>query len=135
MIDEEVDAAFIKALETQDERYFAAMPAEVLVEGTSEIRNWIILAGAKGRGGKMVDYVPCYRQPSGVGCAMGVLAVGARRTLLIPLRLECGEGRVRWVFVRTDEITPAKAHYPPSLKRRVPPSPHFVRREKILHSG
>ena len=45
--------------------------AEVLVEGTSEIRNWIIAAGVMGRGGKMVDYVPCYRQPSGVGCAMG----------------------------------------------------------------
>jgi hypothetical protein len=24
-----------------------------------------------GRGGKMVDYVPCYRQTTGVGCAMG----------------------------------------------------------------
>jgi hypothetical protein len=24
-----------------------------------------------GRGGTMIDYVPCYRQPNGVGCAMG----------------------------------------------------------------
>ncbi|HEY1505381.1 MAG TPA: hypothetical protein VGF92_13830 [Stellaceae bacterium] len=71
VIDEALDAAFIKALETHDESYYATMPSDVLVEGTSEIRNWIILAGAMGRGGKMVDYVPCYRQPTGVGCAMG----------------------------------------------------------------
>ncbi|HLI20627.1 MAG TPA: hypothetical protein VKV32_05895 [Stellaceae bacterium] len=71
VIDEALDAAFIKALETHDERYYAAMPAEVLVEGTSEIRNWIIVAGVMGKGGRMIDYVPCYRQPTGVGCAMG----------------------------------------------------------------
>lgn len=71
VIDEALDAAFIQAIETQNERYLAAMPAGVLVEGTSEIRNWIIAAGAMGRGGRMIDYVPCYRQPSGVGCAMG----------------------------------------------------------------
>lgn len=71
VIDEALDADFIKALETHDEKYYAAMSAEVLVEGTSEIRNWIIAAGAMGRGGKMIDYVPCYRQPNGVGCAMG----------------------------------------------------------------
>jgi 3-O-methylgallate 3,4-dioxygenase len=71
VIDEALDAEFIAALEKHDERYFAAMPADILVEGTSEIRNWIIAAGAMGRGGTMIDYVPCYRQPNGVGCAMG----------------------------------------------------------------
>jgi Catalytic LigB subunit of aromatic ring-opening dioxygenase len=71
VIDEALDAEFIKALETHDEKYYAAMPAEILVEGTSEIRNWIIVAGVMGRGGKLIDYVPCYRQPNGVGCAMG----------------------------------------------------------------
>ena len=76
VIDEPLDADFIAALECQDEDYLAAMPADVLVEGTSEIRNWIIAAGAMGRGGKMIDYVPCYRQPSGVGCAMGFAVWG-----------------------------------------------------------
>ncbi|HEY3919734.1 MAG TPA: hypothetical protein VGL83_18235 [Stellaceae bacterium] len=71
VIDEALDADFIKALEKHDEKYYASMPAEVLVEGTSEIRNWIIVAGVMGRGGKMIDYIPCYRQPNGVGCAMG----------------------------------------------------------------
>ena len=60
-----------KALEARDESYLSSMPAPVLVEGTSEIRNWIITAGAMRGGARMVDYVPCYRNDKGVGCAMG----------------------------------------------------------------
>jgi 3-O-methylgallate 3,4-dioxygenase len=71
VIDEALDQAFIKALETRDESYLSAMPGPVLVEGTSEIRNWIITAGAMRSGARMVDYVPCYRNERGVGCAMG----------------------------------------------------------------
>jgi len=71
VIDEAYDEAFMAALKCNDRASFAAMKAEDLVEGTSEIRNWIIAAGALDRGGEMIDYVPCYRQPSGVGCAMG----------------------------------------------------------------
>jgi aromatic ring-opening dioxygenase catalytic subunit (LigB family) len=71
VIDEAYDEAFMTALAHNDRSYFAAMRSEDLVEGTSEIRNWIIAAGAMDLSGKMIDYVPCYRQPSGVGCAMG----------------------------------------------------------------
>jgi aromatic ring-opening dioxygenase catalytic subunit (LigB family) len=71
VIDEAYDEAFMAALRRNDRAAFAAMKAEDLVEGTSEIRNWIIAAGALNRGAAMIDYVPCYRQPSGVGCAMG----------------------------------------------------------------
>ena len=71
VIDEAYDEAFMAALERNDRGYLAAMKSADLVEGTSEIRNWIIAAGALDRGGGMVDYVPCYRQPTGVGCAMG----------------------------------------------------------------
>jgi aromatic ring-opening dioxygenase catalytic subunit (LigB family) len=70
-IDETLDQAFIKALETHDTGYLASMPSNVLTTGTSEIRNWIVVAGAAGAAGKMVDYVPCYRNADGVGCAMG----------------------------------------------------------------
>jgi hypothetical protein len=49
----------------------ASMPAEKLVEGTSEIRNWIVAAGAVERCGTLVGYVPLYRTNTGVGCAMG----------------------------------------------------------------
>jgi 3-O-methylgallate 3,4-dioxygenase len=71
VIDEALDAAFLKALAIYDEAYLASMSAAVLIEGTSEIRNWIIAAGAMGRGAKIVDYVPCYRTDQGVDCAMG----------------------------------------------------------------
>jgi aromatic ring-opening dioxygenase catalytic subunit (LigB family) len=71
VIDEAYDEGFMAALTRNNRDYFAAMRAEDLVEGTSEIRNWIIAAGALDRAAHMIDYVPCYRQPTGVGCAMG----------------------------------------------------------------
>ncbi len=70
-IDEKLDQEFIQALERNDLSYMSAMPAEVLVEGTSEIRNWIIAAAAADRPGKMIEYQPLYRTTTGVGCAMG----------------------------------------------------------------
>ena len=70
-IDEALDQKVIKAIETNDGKYLSSLPADVLVAGTSEIRNWIIVAAAAGASGRMVDYVPCYRNEQGVGCAMG----------------------------------------------------------------
>ncbi len=70
-IDEALDARFIKALETNDSAAMAAMPSAIFREGTSEILNWIAVAGAANRPGKMVDYYPLYRTQTGVGCAMG----------------------------------------------------------------
>lgn len=70
-IDEELDRDFIKAIENFNRQYLAAIPPAILVEGTSELRNWIITAAASGKGGTMVDCVPCYRTTTGVGCAMG----------------------------------------------------------------
>jgi len=70
-IDEQLDHDFIAALKSRDVDYLSGMPADVLTTGTSEIRCWIAVAGAAGSGGTMVDYVPCYRNADGVGCAMG----------------------------------------------------------------
>ena len=70
-IDEKLDQDFIHALEHHDLDFMAAMPADKLVEGTSEIRNWIATAAAADRPGKMIDYQPLYRTTTGVGCAMG----------------------------------------------------------------
>ncbi len=70
-IDEGLDRDFIAALESNDLDFMASIGNETLTAGTSEIRNWMIVAGAAGAGGAMVDYVPCYRQANGVGCAMG----------------------------------------------------------------
>lgn len=70
-IDEQLDHEFIEALKQSDLNYMAAMRAADLVEGTSEIRNWIVAAAAADRPGKLVDYFPLYRTTTGVGCAMG----------------------------------------------------------------
>lgn len=70
-IDEKLDAAFLAALERNHLDYMSSMPSDVLVEGTSEIRNWIIAAGIMNRGARVIDYVPCYRNVNGVGCGMG----------------------------------------------------------------
>ena len=70
-IDEPLDAGFIKALQANDTAYMAAMPSAIFREGTSEILNWIVIAGAANQQGHMVEYQPLYRTKTGVGCAMG----------------------------------------------------------------
>jgi 3-O-methylgallate 3,4-dioxygenase len=70
-IDEGLDANVIKALETNDQRFLQALESSILIEGTSEIRNWIVTAAAADRPGKMLDYAPLYRTTNGVGCGMG----------------------------------------------------------------
>ncbi|MGH7852171.1 MAG: hypothetical protein ACREP3_01930 [Candidatus Binatia bacterium] len=70
-IDEKLDRDFMHALEHSDLDFMAVMPPHLLVEGTSEIRNWIVTAAAADRPGTMIDYQPLYRTSTGVGCAMG----------------------------------------------------------------
>ncbi len=70
-IDEALDLKFIQALKQNDTRAMESLPGSVLIEGTSEIRNWIVTAAAANSGGTMVDYFPLYRTQTGVGCAMG----------------------------------------------------------------
>ena len=70
-IDEDLDRAFIDALERNDLDAMARMDPNELVAGTSEIRNWIATAAAGSTGGRMIDYVPMYRNAKGIGCAMG----------------------------------------------------------------
>lgn len=71
LIDEALDQRVLDAMKSNDLKDLAALPAEDLVAGTSEIRNWIVTAGAAARPATVVDYIPCYRTPTGVGCAMG----------------------------------------------------------------
>lgn len=70
-IDEDFDNAFIKAIETRDAGYLTSIPSDRLRGGTSEVLNWIAVAGAVPYPGKSIEYVPSYRNENGVGCAMG----------------------------------------------------------------
>jgi aromatic ring-opening dioxygenase LigB subunit len=75
-IDEELDQSLIRALEKNDVEFLENMDSSALVEGTSEIRNWIVAAAAANEPVTMIDYVPLYRTATGVGCAMGFATWG-----------------------------------------------------------
>ena len=71
VVDEELDRRTLKAMEDHDAETLSHLPVERLQSGTSEIRNWIAVAGAmEDKKMNTYDYVPCYRSPAGTGCAM-----------------------------------------------------------------
>lgn len=74
VVDEELDRSFIRALEDHDEEFLRSLPSELLTAGTSELRNWIAVAGAARAAGltiNRVSYEPAYRTEAGTGNAMG----------------------------------------------------------------
>lgn len=74
VIEEDLDQRIIDGLKHNDEQKLTDYPDVRFRAGTSEIKNWIILAGAMAGDGlqmNLVDYVPCYRTEAGNGCAMG----------------------------------------------------------------
>jgi 3-O-methylgallate 3,4-dioxygenase len=74
VIDEAFDRQVLDALQSGDARAFAALPEALLQSGTSESKNWIVVAGAMAEAGlkmQLLDYVPCYRSEAGTGSAMG----------------------------------------------------------------
>jgi 3-O-methylgallate 3,4-dioxygenase len=74
VIDETVDQLFFDALRARDIGRIAELGEAVFQEGTSEMKNWVPLAGLMadlGMEPTVVDYVPCYRSEAGTGNAMG----------------------------------------------------------------
>jgi Catalytic LigB subunit of aromatic ring-opening dioxygenase len=72
IIDEELDRRVLAGLENRDWADLARLPVDALVEGTSEIRNWLTVGAALDRiEGRTVDYIPAYRSEMGSGCGMG----------------------------------------------------------------
>jgi Catalytic LigB subunit of aromatic ring-opening dioxygenase len=72
-IDEQLDRKILKACEQGDESALAALPLARLNSGNSEIRNWIVMAGAAAGAALRCawrEYVPLYRTPAGTGCGM-----------------------------------------------------------------
>jgi OH-DDVA oxygenase/3-O-methylgallate 3,4-dioxygenase len=73
-IDEDFDNALMQALATRDKKFLCNVPQTTLMQGTSEIRNWISAAGAlfdTDLKGGTIGYVPCYRTIAGTGTAQG----------------------------------------------------------------
>ncbi len=72
LVDEELDRAVLKALEARDVDALARLPREQLNSGNSEIRNWIVAAGAAEHLSiEVVDYIPTYRSEAGSGIGLG----------------------------------------------------------------
>jgi 3-O-methylgallate 3,4-dioxygenase len=70
VVDEAFDQALIGALRRKDTAFFRNAPLTKLMSGSSEMRNWICMAGALGSlEMQWVSYVPGYRTPalSGTG--------------------------------------------------------------------
>ena len=75
VLDEELDLKTITAMQNKDEKALISLPSERLKAGTSEIRNWIVVAGATEHlGMTLIDYAPCYRSAAGTGVGMAFAA-------------------------------------------------------------
>jgi 3-O-methylgallate 3,4-dioxygenase len=71
-VDEELDRRVLDACKSGDGEALCALPPAKLNSGSSEIRNWITVAGAAAHlETQWQDYVPCYRSLAGTGCGMG----------------------------------------------------------------
>jgi len=72
VIDEEIDAMVIDGLKNKKPEVLFQLPRKKLTGGTSEILNWVALAGAmEDRELKYLEYVTTYRSPAATGCGMG----------------------------------------------------------------
>lgn len=80
-IDEALDRRVLAACRAGDGEALASIPAARLNSGNSEIRNWIVAAGAAGGlKTEWQEYEPLYRTPAGTGCGMAFAAWGQAET-------------------------------------------------------
>jgi 3-O-methylgallate 3,4-dioxygenase len=71
-VDEELDRGVLAACKRNDGEALASIAVEKLNSGSSEIRNWIAVAGAASHlNNDWQEYIPCYRSAAGTGCGMG----------------------------------------------------------------
>jgi hypothetical protein len=71
VVDEELDRGLLDAIQMKDAAALSGIAEEKLQSGSSEIKNWLVAAGAlTDLTFQVVDYVPGYRSPGGTGCGM-----------------------------------------------------------------
>jgi hypothetical protein len=74
VVDEQLDRRVLDGIANLDAESLRTIPDELLNAGSSEIRNWVAVAGAMhDREVAWSEYAPCYRTPAGTGCGMGFL--------------------------------------------------------------
>jgi hypothetical protein len=71
LVDEELDRAILKALADKNSSFLQNLPRNKLHAGSSEILNWVALAGAAEHLDlNWFEYVPGYRTPAGTGTGL-----------------------------------------------------------------
>jgi len=71
VVDEELDHMVLDGMREKSIVKLSQLPRDKMNSGSSEMRNWIVVAGATEHlAMELFDYVPCYRSPAGTGCAM-----------------------------------------------------------------
>ncbi|MDE2228931.1 MAG: extradiol ring-cleavage dioxygenase [Alphaproteobacteria bacterium] len=68
VVDEALDRLVLDACRRKDAAVLSSLPTQRLESGSSEIRNWIVVAGAAEQLAlRWCDYIPCYRSTAGTG--------------------------------------------------------------------
>lgn len=71
LVDEDFDRAVLKACVDKDAQFLKALPRNKLHAGSSEILNWVAVAGAvEHLDLNWFEYVPGYRTPAGTGTGL-----------------------------------------------------------------
>jgi catalytic LigB subunit of aromatic ring-opening dioxygenase len=77
VVDEALDQSVIDALKRNDLDFLAQLDPRQLKAGSSEIRNWIVVASAATHLQlKWMSYTPSYRTPAGTGIGLGFASWG-----------------------------------------------------------
>jgi hypothetical protein len=75
IVDEKLDRTVLSALRAKDANTLRALPQAALNSGSSEIRNWIMAAGAlEHKEAQWSEYYPARRTPAGTGTGIGFMA-------------------------------------------------------------
>lgn len=68
ILDWELDQITLEGVRTKDPEILSSLPEERLIRGTSETKNWVIVAGAvETLEPTIVDYIPAYRSTAAMG--------------------------------------------------------------------
>jgi hypothetical protein len=71
LVDEDFDRAILKACADKDAKFLQNLPRNKLHAGSSEILNWVAVAGAiEHLDLDWFEYVPGYRTPAGTGTGL-----------------------------------------------------------------
>ncbi len=71
LVDEDFDRAILRACADKDAAFLRSLPRNKLNAGSSEILNWVAVAGAVGHLNlDWFEYVPGYRTAAGTGTGL-----------------------------------------------------------------